>query len=199
MPSLWWCCYLLIGWYNHKMKTGDCHPSPWVHLTAAAVVWHWTTRLPPEAGFMWWFRCVFPLSSTIWNQCSWGQEDSFGSERASGEQAQDSAPFPVPPPLLSPLKDNWFLLVLRAHCSLLAPFEIGYKTVDHLLHCKSSGKHRKVWRVWMRLKMELMNLLQFLLTTTRGCNKVTGHSMILQRWEWKKQLSKKINSTIFTE
>ncbi len=31
---------------------------------------YWT--LPPDAGFTWWFRCILPVSSTIWNQCSWG-------------------------------------------------------------------------------------------------------------------------------
>lgn len=47
-------------------------------------------------------------------------------------------PLLLSPPLLSPLKDNWFLLVLRARHSLLAPFEIGYKTVDQCI-CESSA------------------------------------------------------------
>lgn len=28
-------------------------------------------KLPQEAGFIWWFRFNYSLSSTIWNQCSW--------------------------------------------------------------------------------------------------------------------------------
>lgn len=28
-------------------------------------------KLPQEAGFIWWFRFNYLLSSTIWNQCSW--------------------------------------------------------------------------------------------------------------------------------
>lgn len=34
---------------------------------------------------------------------------------------------------ISPPKDDWFQMVLRAVCSLLAPFEIGYKTVDQCI------------------------------------------------------------------
>lgn len=54
----------------------------------------------------------------------------------------------APPPPLSPLKDNWFRLVLRVHCSLLAPFEIGYKTVDHCV-CEppTTTAARKAWRM----------------------------------------------------
>lgn len=29
------------------------------------------SKLPQEAGFIWWFRFNYLLSSTIWNQCSW--------------------------------------------------------------------------------------------------------------------------------
>jgi len=44
----------------------------------------WT--LPPDAGFTWWFRCVLPVSSTIWNQCSWGGNCLWIPLRSDGQK-----------------------------------------------------------------------------------------------------------------
>lgn len=132
-------------------------------------LWSDIERLPPEAGFTWWFRFVFLLSSTIWNQCSWGQEDSSGSEWATTENKQRRAFPPPPPPSLSPPKDNWFLLVLRVRCSLLAPFEIGYKPVDQCISSTHAEEERisrlLVWRNRDEILWEFQGLVDVVVDT----------------------------------
>lgn len=59
-------------------------------------------KLPQEAGFIWWFRFNYSLSSTIWNQCSWRKnacrhqwnaslETSMEKKRRSGSSLRASA------------------------------------------------------------------------------------------------------------
>lgn len=42
-------------------------------------------KLPQEAGFIWWFRFNYSLSSTIWNQCSWRKNACLHQPKASSE------------------------------------------------------------------------------------------------------------------
>lgn len=54
----------LHGTSQSRQRAGISVLMPQVYLTAAAAIQH-QKHLPPEAGFTWWFRCVFLLSSTI--------------------------------------------------------------------------------------------------------------------------------------
>lgn len=42
-------------------------------------------KLPQEAGFIWWFRFNYSLSSTIWNQCSWRKNPCLHQWNRSSE------------------------------------------------------------------------------------------------------------------
>lgn len=42
-------------------------------------------KLPQEAGFIWWFRFNYSLSSTIWNQCSWRKNPCLRQWNRSSE------------------------------------------------------------------------------------------------------------------
>lgn len=56
-------------------------------------------KLPQEAGFIWWFRFNYSLSSTIWNQCSWRKNAccdhqwNGSSETLVEKQGQDLSVF----------------------------------------------------------------------------------------------------------
>lgn len=55
------------GRYSSVMFPSDCYRTV---ITAR-------NKLPQEAGFIWWFRFNYSLSSTIWNQCSWRKNACF--------------------------------------------------------------------------------------------------------------------------
>lgn len=66
----------------------------------------------------------------------------LGDGRTAVEGRQHGTPPPPSPPKLHYYSTNgdWFPLVRRAACSLLAPFEIGYKTVDHCVRQRTAGR-----------------------------------------------------------
>lgn len=46
-------------------------------------------KLPQEAGFIWWFRFNYSLSSTIWNQCSWRKNGCCPQWNGSSETSME--------------------------------------------------------------------------------------------------------------
>ena len=123
--------------------------------------------LPPEAGFTWWFRLIFSVSSTIWNQCSWGQENSTGPLVVSVSLLEPSSLS------LSPLKDDWFPLVFRAPYSLLAPFEIGYNDWGSMPQCLHD-----VYMSTLQSSRQEMNLMNVHIV------RVTGSALQILESKW---------------
>lgn len=79
-----------------------------------------------------------------------------------------------------PPKDNWFPLVLRACCSRLAPFEIGYETVDQCI-CETEEKKAATLRSssWIhRLKDTWVCFLSFTGETPSVCSNITSSLLL---------------------
>lgn len=120
-------CNLLWGSYKTLIKwLSGCHFQPLRHLCSCCPTPNvFPQKLVSHGGLDFCAHCLAPFEISVL-----GDRRTASAARAS--TGQPSLP-PFSTPLLSPLQDNWFLLVLRARCSLLAPFEIGYKTVDRYI------------------------------------------------------------------